>query len=619
LIAAVDGTREVAAGVFSSFITTLSVLAPLAFIEGQIGRVLRVVPMMLLLVLAASLIEAFIVLPAHLNHAMHHLDRNRGNRVRRRFDGMIEWLRTDVTGRLVSVFLPRRYLVASTVLALFILSVGMLVSGRIKIQGFPDLEGDVVMARLLMPQGTPLERTEETVQHILAALERTNEAFAPEQPEGQDLVDQVFVQFGVNSEAFESGPHVATITVDLLSAEERSGTIEAYLAEWRRQIGPIPDVLHLTLSEPGFGPGGRPIEVRLRGKDLNELKAGAQELNDWISRFIGVTNLSDDLRWGKPELRFRMRSDTHGIGLTAAEVARQLRGAFQGLVVDEIQVGNEAYEIEVRRRDSDRAGLDHLEDFMLISRDGLEVPLGSVVSWQADRGWARIARHNRMRAVTLSGDVDTRLLNTNELMGLFRNRFLPGFQERHPSIKVAIAGELEETAQARMSMLGALGIGMLGIFVLLSFQFRTYTEPLIVMIAIPFSLIGVVWGHALLGVPLSMPSLLGFIALSGVVVNDSILLVLFLKYARLKGSELQDAGARASRDRFRAVLLTSSTTIAGLLPILFERSLQAQILKPLVISTAFGLMASTLLVLLVLPCLYMILGDLGWIEKMEQE
>ncbi len=617
LEAAIDGTKEVAAGVFSSFITTVCVLGPLAFIGGQIGRVLRVVPMILLLVLAVSLIEAFAILPAHLNHAMHHFDPRQAGRMRRRFDGFIEWLRRNLAGNLVAVFIRHRYLVFSAILALFILSLGMLASGRLKVQGFPELEGDVVMARLLMPQGTPLARTERTVTRIFDALERTNAEFAPRQPGGRDLVENAYVQFSHNTEAFESGPHVATITVDLLGAEERSGTIDGYLAEWRRQIGTLPDVISLTLGEPGFGPGGRPIEVRLRGRDLAELKTAVQNLQAWFDQYEGVVNLTDDMRPGKPELRLGMREDAHGVGISATEVARQLRGAFQGVVADEVQVGGESYEIDVRLAETDRDSLQHLDDFMLVLGDGSETPLRTVASWKAERGWARIARFNRMRAVTLYGDVDTRLVNTNELMAVFRKTYLPDFREKHPNLDVAIAGELEETGRARKSMLAALGIGMIGVFVLLSFQFRTYTEPLIVMIAIPFSLIGVVWGHALMRTPISMPSLLGFIALAGIVVNDSILLVIFLKNARTEGRPLAEAAASASRDRFRAVLLTSSTTIAGLLPILFERSLQAQILKPLVISTAFGLMASSLLVLLGLPCMYMILGDLGWIEASE--
>jgi len=221
-----------------------------------------------------------------------------------------------------------------------------------------------------------------------------------------------------------------------------------------------------------------------------------------------------------------------------------------------------------------------------------------------------------MRTVTLFGDVDSRFLSTLELMKTFRSRYLPEFSKRYPAVKVSIAGELAETGHVRNSIFFALGIGLLGIFFLLSLQFRSYTEPLIVMAAIPFSLIGVIWGHLFMGVPISMPSFLGFAALAGVVVNDSILLVLFLKNARTKYPTLLDAAAAASRERFRAVMLTSSTTVAGLIPLLSEPSLQAQVLKPLVISTAFGLMASTLLVLLALPCMYMILGDMGWIERL---
>ncbi len=615
LQAAVDGTREVAPGVVSSFITTACILGPLAFVGGQIGKVLRVVPMMLILVLAVSLIEAFLILPAHLNHALHGIKENKAGRFRRAFDASFAWVRDRLLGGAVEVLLRWRYPFLGLVTSVFILSLGMVASGKIKFQGFPELEGDVVLARLLLPQGTPLSRTEGVVNRVLEALDRTNEEFKPKQPEGEDLVRNAYVQYNLNTEALESGPHVATVTVDLLTAERRTGTIEGYLATWRREIGDPPDVLSLTLGEPGFGPGGRPIEVRVRGRDLEELKRAAADLKQWFGGFEGVINLADDLRPGKPELRMKMREGAYGMGIDAETVSRQLRASFQGAVADEIQVGPESYEIEVRLAGKDRDSLARIEDFDLFLPDGTRVPLSSVVSWEEARGWARIARFNGMRAVTLRGDVDTRLINTNELMRLFNDTYLPEFKETYPELELSIAGSLEETNTTRKSMLRAMMIGFIGIFILLSFQFRTYTEPFIVMLAIPFSLIGVVWGHGLMGVPISMPSLLGFIALGGVVVNDSILLVMFLKTARREGLSLHQAAARASRTRFRAVLLTSSTTIAGLLPLLFEKSLQAQILIPLVISTAFGLMASTVLVLLVIPCMYRILGDLALTEE----
>ncbi|NLE56432.1 MAG: efflux RND transporter permease subunit, partial [Lentisphaerae bacterium] len=345
------------------------------------------------------------------------------------------------------------------------------------------------------------------------------------------------------------------------------------------------------------------------------LKDAALAIQDWYRRFPGVFNLSDDLRRGKPELRLSLREEAHNAGIGADAIAQQLRGAFKGITADEIQVGSESYEIDVRMTDADRNSRRDLHDFMIVLPDGRQAPLRSLVTWAEGRGWARIGRFNRQRTVTVIGEIDTRLVNNNELAGLFRQQVMPDLQQRYPGVEVSFAGELTETRFARKSMLKALAMGMVGIFILLSFQFRTYTEPLIVMIAIPFSIIGIIWGHVLMGVPISMPSLLGFIAMAGVVVNDSILLVLFLKNARQEGQALPEAAVAASRDRFRAILMTSSTTIAGLLPILLERSLQAQILKPLIISTAFGLMASTVLVLFALPCFYVILGDIGWIES----
>ncbi|MCB2181589.1 MAG: efflux RND transporter permease subunit [Desulfobulbaceae bacterium] len=615
LAAAVDGTREVAAGVVSSFITTLCVLGPLAFISGQIGKVLKVVPMILILVLAVSLVEAFFILPAHLTHAMHSYDPKKSNRLRKKFDAFIEWMREDLVGRSVDFLLKWRYLFIGSVIGMFVLSLGLVASGKIKIKGFPEIEGDVVVARLLMPQGTPLQKSEEAVGRILAGLDEMNKEFQPVQPDGQDLVLSANVQFSKNDEAYEEGPHVATVTVDLLAAEKRTGRIDDYLAVWRQKTGPLADVISLNFSEPGFGPAGRPIEIRVRGNDLDRMKSAALEMHAWFSQFKGVLNLSDDLRPGKPELKIRLKEGATSLGVDAATIAGQLRAGFFGVTADEIQIGSESYEIDVRLQEQDRQSLADLEDFKVILPDGRQIPISALAEWEEGRGRARIARHNSMRAVTLRGDLDTRIANAKELLALFQHSFLPEFADKYPELQVTIAGETEESAETQFSMLRGLAIGLIGIFILLSFQFRSYAEPFIVMVAIPLALIGVVWGHFIMGVPISMPSLLGFSALAGIVVNDSILLVLFLKNSRVQGLSAHDAAGQASRSRFRAVLLTSATTIAGLLPLLFEKSLQAQILIPLVVAVAFGLLASTLLVLLVIPCLYQILDDLGLHEK----
>jgi multidrug efflux pump subunit AcrB len=292
---------------------------------------------------------------------------------------------------------------------------------------------------------------------------------------------------------------------------------------------------------------------------------------------------------------------------------------LQGDTADEIQVDAESYEIEVRLRDDNRDSLADLSSFRFVLPDGKQVPLEAVAEIQTERGWSRISRINGQRSVTIRGDVDTRLANTAAIIGQFEDGFLADYAAENPRLRISIEGESKESAKTRASIWRAMLIGVLGVFVLLSFQFRSYIEPLVVMAAIPFALIGVIGGHLLLGLDISMPSLLGFVSLAGVVVNDSILLVLFVKLARDEGNNIERSAAQASRQRFRAIIITSLTTIVGLLPLIAEQSLQAQVLIPLAVSIAFGLMASTVLVLLVIPCLYVILADLGLAESGKRE
>ncbi|MBN1852851.1 MAG: efflux RND transporter permease subunit [Pirellulales bacterium] len=612
--AAVDGVEEIKTGVFSSFITTVCVLGPLAFLEGDIGAVLEVVPLTLILVLVVSLIEAFCILPAHLRHAMQHYDPSRVNRFRRWFDAWIEWTGEHLVGRGVDVLCRWRYLWVGAVLAAFLVSVGLLAGGVIKFQAFPDMDGDVIEARLVLPQGTPLVRTREVVEQVTDGLQRVNARFTPSQPGKQDLVKTFFVRFNQNPDAFENGPHVATVTADLLTAERRNARLDDVLAAWREEVGRPADVLTLAFSEPGFGPQGRNIEIRLQGGDLEQLKAAVTEMRRWLSPFVGVSNLSDDLRFGRLELRIRLREGAVGLGLDAEGMARQLRAAFQGAIVDEIQLGPESYEIEVRLAHEDRDSLADFDYFHLTLASGERVPLSAVTEVVTARAWSRIARVDGLRTVTLRGDVDGRLTNTVNLLGKMERELLPNLQQKHPDLRVSFEGEPKEGMTTRFSILRGMLIGLLGIFFLLSFQFRSYLEPLVVMVAIPLALIGVVAGHLIMGISLSMPSILGFVSLAGIVVNGSILLVMFLKMRRAEGASVLDSARLASRQRFRAITLTSLTTIAGLLPLLAERSLQAQVLIPLATSITFGLMASTVLVLLVIPSLYMILADFGLVE-----
>lgn len=615
LEAAIDGTQEVGVGVLSSLMTTLCMFGPLAFLEGDIGKVLKVMPVVLILTLIISLFEAFFILPHHIAHSLAHSQKTKPNVVRRGFENLIEWLRFQILGRVVNGMVNWRYLFIGLIIAVLISSVAMLASGRIKFSAFPDIDGDIVEARILLPQGTPLAQTEAKVEHIMAALNRVNAELTPLQPKGQALVKNVQTQFSKNRDAHETGPHVATITVDLLTAEERHGRLDDIIQRWQEEVGELPDILSINFKEPTIGPAGLAIEIRLQGTDFTQLKVASIALQNWLNRYPGVFNLSDDLRPGKPEVRLSLREGALALGLDATTIASQLRSAYYGYTASEIQVGPESYEIDVRLDRLDRDSLADLDYFTLTTQNGQQVPLSAVATIEMERGYARIQRINNQRTVTIQGDVDRRVLNVNELISQTQQRFLPDFQQRYPNISISFEGSSKEGAKTGMSVRNGFLFGLIGVFILLSFQFRSYIEPLAVITAIPLSFIGVIWGHWLMGLDITMPSVVGFVSLAGIVVNDSIILITFLKMRVKEGLSIHEAACTASRERFRAVLLTSMTTIAGLIPLLSETSLQAQILVPLVTSLVFGLLASTLLVLLVVPALYTILEDFGFTEK----
>ena len=314
----------------------------------------------------------------------------------------------------------------------------------------------------------------------------------------------------------------------------------------------------------------------------------------------------------------RLREGALALGVDASTVAGQLRAAFYGSTANEIQVDQESYEIDVRLAEADRASLSDLEAFRILTPAGDQVPLSAVASISLDRGYSRIQRVDGVRTVTISGDLDTRLNNAREIVQHTQRDFLPELFKQYPGVSAGIEGQSKDTAKTGSSMLRSFGIGLVGIFVLLSFQFRSYAEPAVVMVVIPLALIGVIWGHLLMGLPLTMPSVIGFTSLAGVVVNDSILLVEFLKLRVREGFATVEAAKLASRERFRAVLLTTVTTVAGLTPLLLEKSMQAQILVPLATSIIFGLLTTTLLVLLVVPALFSILSDFGLTSVKEQ-
>lgn len=614
--AAVDGVKKVARGVLSSFTTSAILFGSLLFLKGDMGQVMGVLPVVLLSVLSISLIEAFLILPHHLKHSLekHHNDRK--SSLRLSFENRFEQLRMKV-GQLGDIAIHYRYLVLGGAIALFVVSIGLLAAGVVKFKSFPDIEGNILEAKILLPQGTPFSRTEDVVQIMLRSLDKTRQQLPPE--DNGELIKNIQVSYSTNTDSGEEGEHLATISLDLLDAEKRNSSLNQLRRLWSELTPDIPDAIAIQYKEPTLGPAGQAISIRLQGNNLEQLSKASWELQNWLKGYPAVSNIMDDLRPGKRQFSVSLYPGALSSGLDAQKISSQLRAAYQGIKVSDIYRGREAYEINVMLDSDPAVALSDFDRLVVFSKQGVDIPLTAIAEIKEQREYSRITRVNHQRTVTITGDIDAEIGNTNEIIGDTKNRFLPSLAEKYPDLFISLEGEVKNSRETNTSVLTGFILGIAGVYLLLCLQFRNYIEPVVVMMNIPLALIGVIWGHLIMGLDMTMPSMIGFVSLAGVVVNDSILLVEFVKHRCREGMILHEAAGQAVRDRFRAIFLTSITTVAGMLPLLSETSLQAQVLVPLVASVVFGMISSTLLVLLVLPAGFTILEDLGFVEIREED
>lgn len=609
--AALLGAQQVLPGVLSSFLTTIMVVGPLAFLAGRMGEILKFMPVVLVITLAVSLLEAFLILPHHLRHSLTHMNGQQRSRFHQWFDHAFASFRDKTFGRFVDYTTHHAYFTTGLMVLVLLLSIATIPAGMTKYRAFPELESDVIQARILLPQGTPLTRTEEVVEQLERALQQVNDEFTPSQPEGKSMVRSISVLFNSNVDAFESGPHLATISADLLPAEVRSGAIDDLLNRWRELAGVVPDVIALQFTDRERGVAGKAIDIRLSGNNLDRVKQASLELQQWLRSFKGVQDLSDDLRPGKPEIRITLKPGATALGISARNIANEVRAALRGESGLEVLQQREAYDVAVRLTAMDRDELNDLRYLQIRNKSGELIPLSAIATLHHKREYARVNRVNGRRTVTVQGKIDTKVVNAQELMAITKQKFLPELKKKYPDVKPSFQGQGKESAETGNSLQTNILIGLFGVYVILSFQFRSYLQPLAVMLAIPMGFIGVIWGHMIMGLQLSMVSLVGFATLAGIVVNDSILLVAFIKERLSDGLSIMEATRAGARDRFRAIVLTTLTTIAGLLPLLLETSTQAQLLIPMVTSLVFGLFVATLLSVLLIPAFFVILDDWG--------
>lgn len=606
--ASIRGAAEVAPGVLSSFLTTACVFTPLMFLSGQIGSILEIVPVVLLVVLAVSVLEAFLVLPHHLSHV--HSDP--GAQERRLAPRAIRWLTDRAVVPAARILVQWRYLTLGLTFAALLATVGLITGGTVKVIAFPTTEGDTIEARIALDTGTPLERTEAVVDRVLGALDAVDAELTPGTEGGAPLVERVLVRFATNPDVRNNGPHTATVTVDLLGSELRNIEADRVATLWEERVGFVSGLAQSSFVQTAGTPGGADLDVELSSRDLGQLEAASEALYNRLIVRPDVTGAYQDFSGGQAQIEIVLNTFGATTGLTPQNLTGQLRAAFSGDETDSFSEGFTDLSVRVELGDTVETLAD-VESFPITLPGGEVTALAQIADLQVVDGYAQITRKDGAAIARIIGQIDREATTSAEISGEILNVYAPEIMEAFPAVSVGIGGATEAQQETQTSIFIALLIGLVGVYLILAYQFHSYALPLVVMLSIPFAIIGVVLGHMAVGIDLAMPSFIGFASLAGIVVNNAIL---FLAFFEMESEESAVEGAiEAVRHRFRPVLLSFSTTFVGLLPIIFETSPQAQTMVPLVTAVAFGLLSSTLLTIFVLPSALAIYFDWASLEK----
>lgn len=613
--AAIDGVRGVLSPVLVGVMTTIAAFSPLLVVGGTFGDITKAIPLVVICVLIVSLIEAFFILPAHLSHG-RPWSRGPVLAIQGRVAKRIDWVSENVVRKGVRFVGKWRYATLGIATAFYILCMSLVGSGLVKFVFFPNIEGNDISATLIMPEGTPFERTEAAMQEL------TNAAFAVaesvKEERGEDLFLSIAETVGGNTaqgggpignSGFSAAENYGQVQIELIPFGTRRMSASEIERAWREQVGLIEGVERLTFTT-SIGGFGSDIEFELAHADEATLISAANALKAEIERLPGANQIEDSFDLGKRQLLFELTDAGRAAGLTPSDVARQVRQTFFGDEVQRIQRGREEVRVFVRYPDLDSQSLQALDAMRIRLPDGSSVPLYTVVETTESRAYSSISRINGRRVVTVTADIDEAIstpANANEQL---LTRIFPELDGAYPGLTWAQAGASREQNEDLASLGQAFVIVLLIIFALVATQLRSYIQPLAIIVAIPLGVAGAVLGHFVLGYPLSFVSIFGIVALAGVAVNASVVLVDLYNQYRAEGADPITAAADASARRFRPILLTTLTTALGLGPLLLETSPQAQFLIPMGVSLGFGIVISGIMVLFVTPAVTLIIEDL---------
>ena len=617
LRAAIDGVKEVWWPVTGGVTTTIVAFIPFFFIEGIMGKFLAVMPVVVIGAIGTSLVESLFILPAHLNHLPDPAaPRTRSGiwgmvkRVNLLFNQGLERFVEKVYQPYIRFAVRWRYGIAAVGLFVLLTIVGVHLGGFLKFVLFPEMDADFLVVHVDFPEGTPESRTREAVVRMARTFEEIGKDPEFQTRTGEPLIQCSWATIGEQRHAVVmKGNYLGEVSVDLLPSERRGIHSEKIKRVWRERVGPLPDARRLEFLAHTGGPRGKPIEVRLLSHDLDTLVEASRALKNKLREYPGVYDISDDHLPGKKELRVRLKPLARTLGLTLWDLAVQVRAMWYGDEAMRIQRGRDDIRIKIRYPQSERFSLSTLDEARVRTLAGGEVPLARVADLGLEQGYATINRQGGFRRIVVSAEVDDEAANATEILGELKTGYLKDLTEMHPGLVYKIEGMDRDQRESVGSLFRGLLVAILAIFVILATVFRSYLQPFLILLVIPMGFVGVVIGHMILGMTLTLFSLLGVVALAGVVVNDAIVFIDYFNNRIKEGHELVHALVLTGGRRFRAMFLTSFTTMAGLLPLMLETSFQAQFLIPMAVSVSFGLIFATLSTLMGLPALLVILND----------
>lgn len=657
--AAIDGTVEVFPSVIAAVMTTIIAFMPFFFVSGVMGKFIAVMPVAIIAMLAISLIEACTALPCHLSHdpnekphtviakIMHGLSYgirpieavfNRGSTV---CGGLMDKFAERVYVPVLNFLLTYPLLGLGGGLALLFVTIGVVKAGLVPINPFPKTDSNQILAQIVFPDGTPARVADQATQRAERAVRKVSQdLYERDQARGEAIeasggatrgpvkltfrqVGQLTAQGPMRSAGGGNGSHVGQVFVELRDATERNITSSELINLWRKEAGEFNGAELVRFDAASVGPGGQPIEFKLLAPaaQQSELDQAVEDTKSYLSTFTGVYDIRDDATPGKLEFQIRVKDQAQSMGVTSADLAETIRNAYYGAEVMRLQRGRHEVKLMVRYPVDERNSLTQFSEIRVRGNDGIERPITELAEPVVVRGYSEINRLDQLRSITITADLDATEANAQQIADTLRGSYFSGdFKKKFPNVSVNWEGQQQQTYESISSLAIGSAMALLAMYILLVVEFRSYFQPLLIMAIIPFGVIGAVWGHAFMGLEVTLFSFFGLVALTGVVVNDSIVLVDFINHRVRDGMDQRLALMEAGRRRLRPVFLTSLTTIGGLIPMLLEKSFQAQFLIPMATSIAFGLMLSTVLVLFQVPVffqLYLIVSQWMGVDHVE--